>query len=279
MYTGDMLDRATTSFGISMGTGLMLESLFAPTTERYDPDREIPNKIDVNKYTHHFINIYTLVRNILNSYSYKDKLDLLKNKMFTNILVDELNTIHMLYSNTKCKVVVYYPNYEITFKRVNANKETGLSKAVTEINIYNSVLRTLQLNTDMPIIKTTHSLPRVEGSVLITTSYVVDLYNNFKELYLLESHTGKLKSKWEWYTKYHKIGSKDLSNIPFIEELLYILGDNHMVLPLKLGIRNELYELAINSNWTARTTRDKVLSDIKKSERLTQVLSSYKRLF
>ena len=49
-FTTILQDRTTTSFGISIGTGLLLESLFDPTTDRYDTERPIPPRVDLTKY-------------------------------------------------------------------------------------------------------------------------------------------------------------------------------------------------------------------------------------
>ena len=50
------LERTVTSFGLSIGTGLMLESALEPTEARHDDKREIPVVINLNDYTKHYYN-------------------------------------------------------------------------------------------------------------------------------------------------------------------------------------------------------------------------------
>ena len=64
-------NRTTTSFGVSIGTGLLLESMFDPIVDRYDPDRPIPPRVEMKKYPYWLINVYTLIRNILTSLTEK----------------------------------------------------------------------------------------------------------------------------------------------------------------------------------------------------------------
>ena len=45
--------RTLSSFPLSIGTGLMLESIFKPTIDRYDNERKIPQGIGIDTYNTH----------------------------------------------------------------------------------------------------------------------------------------------------------------------------------------------------------------------------------
>lgn len=63
--------RDMSSFMVSVGLGLMLETFFDPFTTRIDDERKI-NKVDVNKFKIHYYNIYTMIRNIISAISNAD---------------------------------------------------------------------------------------------------------------------------------------------------------------------------------------------------------------
>lgn len=272
-------NRTTTSFGLSIGTGLALESLFEPTEERYDPDREIPINVNVDSYKIHIFNIFTLARNILSSINEKDKDSLLNNKMFSETLRNEIHLIHALYEYKACNPVIFIPDYSKVYKNMNAGKDTGITKAYIENEKILSKLKNFNVDVDIKILKGSYKIPTLEGKILITTSIPVDLLNKNLDLTLLESHTGKLKRKKDFYTKIHKLGKHSLEHMPFIQEVVYFMGDSSIVLPQPLKIRRQFYELSIERNWTSRTTSVKVRDDISKVPELADMNKNYKSIF
>lgn len=272
-------ERKTTSFGLSIGTGLALESLFEPTTERYDVDREIPNKVSIDKYKLHIFNIFTLARNILNAVADKDKDALLNDKHFMDVLKDEIYLIDALYEDSKCRPVIFIPDYSKVYKNMNNGKETGITKAYIENEKILSKLKNFRLDKDIHVFKGNYKLPSAEGRILITTSIPIDLLNKGLNLELLESHTGKLKTKKDFYTKFHKLGKNSLEHIPFLQETLYYMGDGSIVLPQPLKIRRMFYELSVDRNWTSRTTSMKIRDDISKIPELKEVNKNFKSIF
>ena len=100
---------------------------------------------------------------------------------------------------------------------------------------------------------------------MILTHYPADLlpYKDFKKLDLLESHTGKLKTYINWYSKYYPISGKDMSILPFTKKLLFIFGDKYQIAPTPIKLRTSIYEVASNSNWSPLTTEKKINLDLK----------------
>ncbi len=270
--------RTLSSFGISIGTGLSLESVFLPTTERYDSKREIPEKISPTTHKLHIYNIYTVGRNILSAATEKDKFKLLLNKHFLDTVISELETISMLYCDIDTNMLVYVPNYTTLLKKYNRGKNDKITSGYTDYQMMFKLFKNINSKLSMNVIMDSYKLPANLSKVLILSSYVFDLLNVkvIPKLDMLESYTGKIKSKSFWNSKYHPIGKRDMKIFPFLEELLYLLGDKTIAKTTPVSVRVELYELAVSSGWTVNTSKMKILSDIKKSERLIKVLKEYK---
>lgn len=267
------IDRKLASSGLSLPTHLAIENMFKGTLQLFDiakTDRDIVKHTD---YEIHLFNIYTLIRNVANSFEdIKDKELLYSKEFFINAVIDEFNILYKLYSTIKCQFVLYLPDYSKAYSMYNAGKPEAKSDHYKIFNIYGKLIYnnpklfgTFNIVKDIP---NGYSKP-----MLITTHITYDLIHiKNKNMYLLESHTGKLINQYGFNKKYHKIGDRDRSILPFTSKLLYILGDDTLVTPMKINIRTELYNLAVNNKWTARTTDDKVIFDIKKIEILKQLL-------
>lgn len=262
-----LLDRTTTSFGISIGTGLMLESIFTPTTDRYDKDR-VPSMIKINDYSIHYYNIYTLIRNIISAVKDKEVHDrLLTSDYLFDTLLEEVRIINELYVGTNCKPILYIPNYTDIIKNMSTGKPVSdtINRDVFIFNYTLGYFSKKARDVSMATHTTVYKLPKNISNVLITTSYPVDLLNNryIPNLKLMESHTGVLKDKSKWYTKYHKIGSRDLSILPFTETLLYLLGDNKFIKSISTANKIKLYQHALDNKWTVFTEDLRIRNELR----------------
>lgn len=276
-------DRTTTSFGVSIGTGLLLESLFTPTTERYDPDRVIPPHVDPFKYHHYCINVYTLMRNLLNSLKVTVMLGEVDTKVLAELVVEEILTeiriLQSLASSVELPedwLVVYIPTYVKLVQQFNVNKDTKLKQIqnmLATFQLYSPYLDRITLSN---VIKLNgNKLPSIYYNSLITTHFTLDLLNS-NYLTLIESHTGILKDSHTWYSKYHPVGKEDLSRLPMSDIVLYILGDHTLVRGLGITVKKELLRVAEDKNWTYRTTRDKIVSNLKDNEILSEAIKDFK---
>lgn len=270
------------STGTSIGTHLMLESLFSYNYELYDKER-IFKPIDPSKYDYHVYNIFTIIRNILGSYpDVKDKREVLLSKKFASILALEIE--HMtncyIHSGTKLKPLLFYPDYKKIYKEYNKNKEVTDTVPKTMHLLVEGYLNALSKTTTIASVnkKGTYKLPKIEGTGLITTHIPCDLFNN-NNIFLLESHTGVLKSSTEYNSKYHSIGKQPLSHLPWHEELLYMLGDHLFITPLHLTIRRKLYEVSIKNHWNVKTSRSKVRGDIMRDSELYAYMAVFGRMY
>jgi len=278
-----MLDRTITSFGLSIGTGLMLESALEPTEPRHDESREIPVNINLNDYKLHYFNIFTLARNVVNSISDKRVKDgIMNSKVLMDTIMEEVNIIASLYQDVKCKPILFIPDYTKLYKSMNVGKEAKLSSKDYLLQQYViSSIKNKVYDVSMDVLHNTYLLKPDSASILITTHIPVDLlnFNKLPNLKLLESHTGKLKDKHMWYGKLHPIGKNPMNIFPFIEELVFILGDKNVSQPMKLGIRRILHAFAVERKWSTFTNRLIIVQDLKKVPELKEVMKDYKRMY
>lgn len=249
----------TTSNSISIGTGLALETIF-DVPKVFDEDREVV-KEDIERHDIHYWSLHTIVRNLLNSFKGKHKG--LEEPDFENMLIDEINLISNYYSDTSCRMLVHYLDYVKLALPLNKGKDEKVSKkqiAMEELN--NFVMRFVKKNTkliEVPIVKLTKTPKRS----LITTSFLLDL-SVLERCTLLESHTGVIKRTSSFYTKYHKVGKKDLSHLPYSKTLHKVLGDTTYVKPMKLSDRLEALKALEKVNVLASESRVREL--LRKTE-------------
>ncbi|WP_233875076.1 hypothetical protein [Paraburkholderia adhaesiva] len=94
--------------------------------------------------------------------------------------------------------------------------------------------------------------------VLLLSHYPYDLFSakRFRDMALLESHTGRLKEKALWHTKYAQ--GRELAMIPFREDLIQVFGDSELFAPMRLEVRRELLQIAQKMQWNPTTTYERI---------------------
>lgn len=271
--------RTMASFPVSIASGLALESIFEPIIDRYDDKKEI-HKIKLDKYKYHVINVYTIIRNILGAVDQVKKKDtLIYSSKLPETVINELEVIKNLYIGTKTEPIFIMPDYKIPLANLNFKKENHSWYYYLEL-IDKLAKRTIVNNTLVKV-STEYKLPRTHENVLITSHIQLDYLNvkNIPNLDILQSHTGELVPTKDFNSKYHPIGAKTLEVFPFIEELYFYLGDNTLIKPVKVSLRYQLHELALVNKWNFRTTREKVINDLKKNSELNDILKNYKSVY
>lgn len=265
-----VLDRVTSGFPLSISTGLAFESLFPPREQVYDPERKVPDHIDISQYTHMWINVDTLFRNMLDA---SDKTSLMNTgyKETVSALIDELDTIVSLLHNEGQGImtpVFYTCDYRHALR--NIHRGFSLRDLNTPTQIWTKELRD----------KTMEGLKKAKanieffkggieaatgGSSLMLTHFPYDLLsrNKFTRLDLLESNTGKLKKPAQWCSKYYPIPRADMSILPFHRPLLLALGDKALIQPWPIKIRKQILGIAEKRKWTPVTTLDRVLLELR----------------
>lgn len=249
------------SGNVNIGIGIMLESLFN-VKDRYDNKRDIPKKIDIEKYDYHFYNIVTFIRNITQSIKNSDY----TTTDVTNILIDELNYINSTYySNIKTEMILFIPDYKELILEYNKDKEYFITKHdedIAEVMEYVKSLTNEKLKGLEVKIVRQGKKEVIHKNILLTTSYLLDIAMIGMHDWL-ESHTGILKNKHKLNSKYATIGKRDLNHLPYNKTLHKVLGDKTFVKPFKIGTRVEIYNISISKKWNTLTSEDKVKQDIK----------------
>jgi|JFJP01.1.fsa_nt_gi hypothetical protein len=261
-----LTERTISAFPISIGTSLSLESVFTGRLPPYDPIRQIPQHININHYQESWFNIATLYRNLIGALPNEAKITVKPEALAADIL-EEIDVITSLYKNEGndiCKPYFYHCTYEkvvskysakkIQFRQIKTEKQKEYERKYAETIKF--ILK------DNEFIKKFNSdiKPIVNCKALIMTHVPYDLisYKKFSQLDLLESHTGKLKSRYEFSTKYHPLGDEKLDFMPFLEKLLFIFGDKVFIEPTDIKLRRLIVDIAKNREWTPYTSEEKV---------------------
>lgn len=280
--TGKSLnDRLLSSFPLSLPTGLAFESLFSPRIGRYDDNREIPNKIQISQYSEIWINLWTLFRNLASSVD-KAVFATAHPKELADILKFEIGIIEDLFRNEgqdHCKPKFYIPNYY----QLKLQAKVKLREARTEgQKHYEAVLfRTmaeLVKDKELTIHDKIHPIKRVKALVITHIPFDLLSYKHFDRLDLLESNTGKLKTRNQWNSKYYPVGENDLSHLPFNHKLLYIFGDRVLIQPSDYKLRKLMIDISKRRDWIVTTTVDKIILDCELEIREPYVLEYVKKL-
>lgn len=239
-----LASRPMSGFPVSIGTGLALESIFEPIQSVYDESRVAPDRIDLNTYNNYIFNVSTILRNIISSISSGEIL-MIPKKDILNVLLDEIEWITEFFRSEGLIINFYINNY--AFVKSTYDKEGILRKATTDKqmaldNIVKYCLDYISKQDEVAQFSNSISY-NSEDEALIFTHVPWDLlsYGKFIKLDLLESHTGLIKSRKLWNTKYYPIPKHDMSFLPFMEKLLTTFGDHVMFKPAPIKERIELW--------------------------------------
>jgi len=248
-------DRTVTVTGLSIGTGLAMETLF--DVEPYDKDRAKPTKVKPSDFKLHVYNIYTLYRNVVGSIKYNEKDRLVADNKVKEQLLNDMYNLITLYDPVDTELVFYLPDYTKIYREYNKGKDGSVYKPYVDYTFMKDNIS--KLNFPGTVFKgmVKDLLPRGDIRSLLLTSYTVDLVNHYASpgLMLLESHTGKIKNRTEFGTKYKPLGKRDMTHLPMNSKLLYILGDKTLVKPLSTLDRRAIYEISKVKLWSPVMSR------------------------
>jgi hypothetical protein len=255
-------ERAVGQYPISIATSLAIES-----ANGIHP--EIPvSSAPILEYEELWVNVRTLFRNFMGSLE-KVTAGVVHPEEIADSLDDEMEQISQIIAESsggRCRVIYYVSNYGrleqrysfAVVRRDNTPKQMEYTAIQTK-----TIAMMLEANKTRPhpilvferkLIPANQPTPKV----LLLTHYAFDLLSAkaFRSLTLLESHTGRLKDRALWYTKYSN--GRDLVMLPFREDLLQIFGDSETFRPMDPKLRKEIIDIATRFHWTSVTTTDKV---------------------
>ena len=276
MSTGELLSlRSISGFPLSIGTGLAFETLFEPIQSVQDPERIRPPQLDLALYDTMWINVSTLFRNLVSAlptgeFAKTDVYDLVAT------LESEMEVIQSLFAQASetCVPLFYYCTYDslFSYEKKQAVKALKLRHPSTDSQLYyqdtwEKVLKVLEQRSDtLRHFKDALAPDRYEKAFVLTHQpYDLTLFRKFMQLDLLESHTGIVKPRHQWNTKYHAMGTESLQMLPFHRRLLLIFGDRVLIRPMHNAFRAKLIQVSNERKWNSLTTLEKVDLDTQLS--------------
>lgn len=245
---------------ISIGTSLALESVFGVLE---NPIEGTPNIAD---FTHVWINLRTLFRNIHGALS-GDKQNGLQGKDLAVTIFEEALVIRERIkeqTNGAVEVNFYYcmyKNLQVEFPKANL-KELKTTKQQMFNELENEAMKScieFFKAVQQPVQEFDVRLKDLGERVLLFTHLPVDLVNvkGFSTITLLESHTGKTKTKPLWNSKLST--SMDVSRLPFDRMTLQLFGDGKMFGPLNKQYREKIISIAEKHRWNPSVGKDRVM--------------------
>ena len=282
MFAEVLSSRMLGAFPLSIATSIAFEHLMGVASEA-NPE---PKPNAVGNYRQMWINIKTLYRNMLGSVP-REKMDKPDEKDLSDFIITEMETIVRIineYSNGTCRPVFFVSNYDFGFWKYGQAQlrmdNTDKQKFFTQ-QYKNAVKLVLKHGpvegADLYVFDRKLKPPKKEKSIILThIAYDLVSSDAFGGLDLLESHTGAIKGKDRWYTKYHD--GKELEFIPFVDILLPVFGDSETFRPMLKSAREDIIEIAKRYNWSSVTTREKIMYGINtlKNQYLIDVIHSFK---
>lgn len=254
-------ERAIGQFPISIATSLALESACGI-------HEDFPvNRAPLLDYPSLWVNIRTLIRNFVGSLD-RGVASSLDPVAIAETILEEMHHISSIvaeYSEGRSSPFWYFSDYhgmEQKYKHAVIRRDNTEKQKEYTAFIQVAVQALLDQAGDQIKLFKLKLEPEQYPTALILTNYAYDLveYRQFSKLALLESHTGKIKERAQWYTKY--LDGRELSMIPFREDFLQVFGDKEHFRPMDIRLRKDLIEIATKYNWTAVTTKDKILYGI-----------------
>lgn len=257
MNTSALSERVLGQYPLSIATSLAIEGAMG-----IHPDKPEQTKKLLPGYGVIWINLKTVFRNLYNAID-KERLQGVSTQDFIDAFtseIDQLKHVISVETASRTDVVLYVSDYAGMGQKyrhaILRGDITGNQLAYTSamIETLGGYIRA-HPNT---VKRYTLKILDVEArKALILTHYAYDLLaKGFSNLSLLESHTGTIKDKYMWYTKY--LNGKELSSIPFREDMLQVFGDNEHFRPMPIKARRQVLDIASKYNWSQVTTTDKV---------------------
>jgi hypothetical protein len=257
-YGEGIARRTVGAFPLSIATSLAIESACG-----VHPDIRVA-KAPILSYTELWINMRTLFRNFMGSLDPTTHKGVVPEHIGP-ALVEEMGHISDIIaeqSKGKAKVVYYLSNYagmeqkyrHAVLRKDNTPKQKEFSM-ILRLTL-GHLMKDLAPNQVQGFELKLHTLHQPQAMLLTHIPYDLVAWKEFRKLVLLESHTGAVKERAQWSTKY--VNGKDLSQIPFREDMLQIFGDKETFHPMDGKLRQAILEIAAKYRWSSVTGTDMI---------------------
>lgn len=257
MNTNPVYDRVFGAYPLSIATSLAIEGSMGK-----HPDRPDQTEVLLPRYDVMWVNLKTIFRNLYNAIDRNAVQDARPQDLFDAFTseIEQLISIIRVETSSKMDVVLYTSDYAGMDRKyrhaILRGDTTHLQIAYSKAMVFTvgQYIKTHRPDVKLYTLKINDLEKR---KALMLTHYAYDmLAQGFDNLSLLESHTGSIKDKFKWYTKYYN--GKDLPNIPWRESFLQVFGDNEHFRPMSIGIRKQILQLAEQYQWAQITTDAKI---------------------
>lgn len=262
-------DRELGNIPVSIATAMAIDGLY-----NRHPDLKRTAKLPASNAKIIFINARTMFRNIHGAVGDKDKANDVPPQEYADVLLSEVDELSAALSQEQhpLELVLYLPSYKSIsrymgngeLKPLNTDNQKRYNRLENDTlqaigDRYKDQEQKPYLEVDMDI------NVEVYQNVFILTHLPVDLLNikNAAEVFLVESHTGRVKTKELWYTKFQ---SEKNPAIPFNKATLLFFGDSGgLFKPQNIKSRRRLVDIATSRKWNAHTTTSRMLGGIELS--------------
>lgn len=260
----DFVERETGFFPLSIGTSLALEGLFGlhPDDPSQPTDLQTINRL--------WINVRTLIRNFYASMTAEQQ----RHTPISTVgamLLEELSTLETVvaqHSQGGMRLTVYDADMkDVKWWMPHASfKEAKTERQLHYQSFENLLVKGLRESPDaLPYaLKSVGRKPETShGVCAILTHYPHELFwrFSFDRLFLLESHTGKVKAPHQWASKLQGVSLDD--HIPLTPLTIQLFGEGSIIAPQPKKMRDEVRRIAVSCRWTVVTTPEKVAQDIR----------------
>lgn len=259
MFEQDIANREVGQLPLSIATSLAIEGSLG-----VHPDNPLTTK-PLLEFQELWVNLRTLYRNFMGAID-KEVAAKITASPIAEALAAEMEVIrNAVADHSSMKVIFYvceYSGMEVRYKhaqlRVDSTERQQHYKLLQDKSIQLLLDYVQDNNIGDVYLFPLKLTPKQKTKALILTHCAYDLvsYKAFEELQLLESHTGKVKPRSMWYTKYYN--GKELPHIPFREDLLQVFGDSEHFKPMPIQHRREILDIAERYNWTQATKTEKI---------------------
>lgn len=264
-----LAERELGNIPVSIATAMAIDGLY-----NRHPDLKAMPKLPATKAKIIYLNARTLFRNIHGAIGDSDKAQAVNAKDYATTLLQEVDELKAALSEEQhpLEVVLYLPSYKSIarymgngeLKPLNTDKQKNYNTLENNtlqhiVDMYKDMEQKPFLEVDMEIKVETYQ------HIFILTHLPVDLLNvvNAADVYLVESHTGKVKTQDLWYTKF---ASERSPNIPFNKATLLFFGDSGgLFKPQNVKSRRRLIEIGTSRKWNAHTTPSRMILGVELS--------------
>lgn len=264
-----LAERELGNIPVSIATAMAIDGLY-----NRHPDLKAMPKLPATKAKIIYLNARTLFRNIHGAIGDSDKAQAVNAKDYATTLLQEVDELKAALSEEQhpLEVVLYLPSYKSIarymgngeLKPLNTDKQKNYNTLENNtlqhiVDMYKDMEQKPFLEVDMEIKVETYQ------HIFILTHLPVDLLNvvNAADVYLVESHTGKVKTQDLWYTKF---ASERSPNIPFNKATLLFFGDSGgLFKPQNVKSRRRLIDIGTSRKWNAHTTPSRMILGVELS--------------